>query len=90
MAFGADEQAAHHARRALELLGTGSTDVRRRAMRSEARMIVAFVNGDEDALTSALAAMAEAQRRLSASDPALAAELEHARDGHGFGHLEFF
>ena len=77
MAFGADEQAAHHARRALELLGTGSTDVRRRAMRSEARMIVAFVNGDEDALTSALAAMAEAQRRLSASDPALAAELEH-------------
>jgi hypothetical protein len=80
MAFGADEQAGHHARRALDLLdGDGGGGPRHRAMRSEAQMIDAFVQGDAGELSGSLARMVQAQRELVAAvgDPAAGAELAH-------------
>ena len=78
MALGADTQAAEHARRALELLSSeAGGGAARRAMGSEAAMIDAFVRGDQEALSSALADMATAQRELASSAPELAAELAH-------------
>ncbi len=78
MALGADDQAAEHARRARELLDAdGGGGAARRAMRSEAAMIEAFVRGDQDRLATALADMAAAQRELASTNPGLVAELAH-------------
>ena len=76
MAFGADAQALDHARRALELLERdGGGGPRRRALRSEAKMIEAFGTGDASGLSGALGELVAAQRELCAPDGAV--ELAH-------------